>query len=612
MGAADKLKPDQVHELAVKSIKPDPAQPRKVFDEKALQELADSIKARGVLQPLVVRSTADGIVIKMGERRWRAAKLAGLKTVPCIVDADSNQSEIDRGLDQVAENEFRAGLNQMDLGLFLVRLRDVEHKSANEIAKVMEQHGMKDVSPATVADLMRLVELPDWAQDMVRAGQLDLTHSKPIHAAKGLDKTLKEIRKEIEDDIRWRGRVTVREVENAVCNQMMQEGIDLNRQHGERVRLFDIKPCRKCEFYRKTGKVELCFNAAEYDRKNKEAKALLKEADPVVGVAAIKAKPNKSGIYDTSKLGRDNYERHSGARFDVKVECKGCPNKAKGSYGGDTRGAESICLDKSCFHKKQGAVAREVGAVERHRQYLEDWLRTHLVDVVMPRAGLDVHHGLAMFAALGMPNGRDNFGHGADGISLYVGDYDARGTGKHRQGAAYRLGARDVIQTLELSGGANWRVGAWLEIAQACVRCMTREMLRRTARFLEVTLTHPAFSIDEAYLALKRRPQLEELAKVAGLQTIAGMNGGQLKAALLEPAAIAAIGVPADMVEYFAEPVAPNRGEYGGGEVREERSCRICGCTDKRACKGGCEWASDDVCSQCAGPGTEARDEDET
>src|SRR5210317_1929858 len=75
----------EIVHLDIQKIQSDPGQPRKTFDEKLLNELAESIKTHGVLQPITVRSTEDGYIIVMGERRFRASKLAGLETIPCMV-----------------------------------------------------------------------------------------------------------------------------------------------------------------------------------------------------------------------------------------------------------------------------------------------------------------------------------------------------------------------------------------------------------------------------------------------------------------------------------------------------------------------------------------------
>ena len=87
------LKRAVVHELAVGALTPDPNQPRKAFDEKALQALADSIGERGILQPILVRQDGNRVVIVDGERRWRAAKLAKLKVVPALL-ADLDEDDV--------------------------------------------------------------------------------------------------------------------------------------------------------------------------------------------------------------------------------------------------------------------------------------------------------------------------------------------------------------------------------------------------------------------------------------------------------------------------------------------------------------------------------------
>ena len=104
-----------VQKIALSRIAPDPNQPRKMFDQKALEELAQSIEARGVLQPITLRTLDAGktYVIRYGERRWRAASLAGLSDIPAIVtESEADENEL---IDQVIENDQRADLTPIEM-----------------------------------------------------------------------------------------------------------------------------------------------------------------------------------------------------------------------------------------------------------------------------------------------------------------------------------------------------------------------------------------------------------------------------------------------------------------------------------------------------------------
>lgn len=316
MTAQVTLRRGQVAMLPIRKVAPDPDQPRREFDEQPLTELAANIKERGVLQPLVVRRAGKRIVIKMGERRWRAAKLAGLKVVPCILD-DAEQTIIERGLDQVAENKFREDLNPLELGEFLVRLREQEKKSLNEIAAVLAKHGMPQVSRPQISNYMRLVELPEWAKAFVRDGTFGEAHGRELLAGKDFPPVLEVAKKMIADRIKWSGSATVSDIKEAVRRGFREHGVDLEWHYGDDQRLFDIKPCYKCEFYRKVGNTKLCMNRKEFERKNAEARALqlLKEK------GKADRKPTKRELVRAEKEKQSKRERtdHHGEFYLPKL-----------------------------------------------------------------------------------------------------------------------------------------------------------------------------------------------------------------------------------------------------------------------------------------------------
>jgi len=170
--AASPVEPrDRVQHIPLDRIRPCPFQPRKEFTAEALQELADSIKAQGIIQPLVVRPRPDGFELIAGERRWRAAQQLGWKEVPAIVrEAD------DRGALELAliENLQRENLNPLEeaqgyaelVGKFLLRQEDV----AAKVGK----------SRVAVANALRLLKLPAEVQAFLRDGRLSVGHAKVI------------------------------------------------------------------------------------------------------------------------------------------------------------------------------------------------------------------------------------------------------------------------------------------------------------------------------------------------------------------------------------------------------------------------------------------------
>ena len=154
-------------------------QPRREFDKEALQTLADSITAQGILQPVVVRPLdADRFEILSGERRWRAAQLAGLDHVPVVVKDVTDEAAIAIGL---IENIQREDLNPVEEGLGLKRLQDEFGLNQEQVAEAVGR------SRSAVANLLRLLHLEKEVLSMLERGELDTGHAKVLLALSGGD-----------------------------------------------------------------------------------------------------------------------------------------------------------------------------------------------------------------------------------------------------------------------------------------------------------------------------------------------------------------------------------------------------------------------------------------
>jgi ParB family chromosome partitioning protein len=165
-------------ELEVSQVRPNPRQPRRVFDDDAIHRLADSVRADGIVQPIVVRDTGDGYEIVAGERRWRAARIAGLRTIPSIVRSADERELLILAL---AENVAREDLNPVDQARAYAVLADELDLSQTEIARRVGK------SRPAVANTMRLLELPDEVLDLVSAGALSEGHGRALLQAAGQD-----------------------------------------------------------------------------------------------------------------------------------------------------------------------------------------------------------------------------------------------------------------------------------------------------------------------------------------------------------------------------------------------------------------------------------------
>jgi ParB family chromosome partitioning protein len=164
-------------EIALTLIAPNPHQPRTHFDEAALEELADSIRVLGVIQPITVKHQPDdSYIIISGERRWRAAQLAGLETIPVYVRAADSQTLHEMAL---VENIQRQDLNAMEVAFSLQRLMD---ECAMTQESLSERVGKKR---STIANYLRLLHLPDEVQLALKEGYITMGHAKALASAPG-------------------------------------------------------------------------------------------------------------------------------------------------------------------------------------------------------------------------------------------------------------------------------------------------------------------------------------------------------------------------------------------------------------------------------------------
>jgi ParB family chromosome partitioning protein len=173
LGGGTRAKSDgDLADLAVRSLRPGKYQPRTRMDQASLAELAESIRARGILQPVVVRPVDDGgYEILAGERRWRAAQLAGLERIPALVREVSDDVALGIGL---IENIQREDLNPIEESAGLKRLIDEFKLTHDEAAKAVGR------SRSAVTNLLRLLELAKAVQDMLQDGRIDMGHARAL------------------------------------------------------------------------------------------------------------------------------------------------------------------------------------------------------------------------------------------------------------------------------------------------------------------------------------------------------------------------------------------------------------------------------------------------
>lgn len=166
---------ERIQKLSISSIQPNPDQPRKQFDQTALDELARSIKQYGVLQPIIVSPKGKDYEIIAGERRWRASKLAGLETVPAIV---RDKAELDKLEIALIENVQRVDLSPLEQAVSIEHLHEQFNLSYQEIATKLGK------AVPTVNNIVRLLGLPQAGREALQAGRITEGHARAILALK--------------------------------------------------------------------------------------------------------------------------------------------------------------------------------------------------------------------------------------------------------------------------------------------------------------------------------------------------------------------------------------------------------------------------------------------
>ncbi|WP_457804871.1 ParB/RepB/Spo0J family partition protein [Staphylococcus aureus] len=196
-----KTKDEQIKQIDISDIKPNPYQPRKTFDENHLNDLADSIKQYGILQPIVLRKTVQGYYIVVGERRFRASKIAGLKYVSAIIKdlTDEDMMEL-----AVIENLQREDLNAIEEAESYQRLMTDLKITQQEVAKRLSK------SRPYIANMLRLLHLPKKIADMVKDGRLTSAHGRTLLAIKDEQQMLRLAKRVVKE--KW----SVRYLENHI------------------------------------------------------------------------------------------------------------------------------------------------------------------------------------------------------------------------------------------------------------------------------------------------------------------------------------------------------------------------------------------------------------
>ncbi|KEQ22181.1 ParB/RepB/Spo0J family partition protein [Paenibacillus tyrfis] len=242
---------DKVVEIPLAQLRPNPYQPRRNFNDETIQELADSIKEHGVIQPIIVRSVLKGYEIIAGERRFRASQVCGKPTIPAVVKKFSDQQVMEIAL---IENVQREDLNALEIAIAYQALIDQFKLTQEELSLKVGK------SRSHIANFLRLLQLPEDVKEYVSRGTLSMGHAKAIVGLKD-KKVIKALA-----DTAIKEQWSVRELEEEV--KKLEENADSKKTK--------LKPKRKDpyinqleeslrEMYRTTVKIKHSNNKGKIE-----------------------------------------------------------------------------------------------------------------------------------------------------------------------------------------------------------------------------------------------------------------------------------------------------------------------------------------------------------
>ncbi len=252
-GPSTEPQAEPIKEIPIDSITPNPQQPRKVFEIGALNELGASMRQSGVIQPVVVRPAGHGYELIVGERRWRAAKIAGLSKIPALVREASDAQALELAL---VENLLREDLNPMEEAEAYQRLLAQFTWTQEELAARVGR------DRSSIANCLRLLKLPEAIQADLRAGRLTMGHARALLSLGSMAEQLR-LREEIlahswsvrttEEDVqRKRGHSPRRPVRRSAELAALEEG--LREALLTRVRLVGNE---------RRGRIEIAYSSRE-------------------------------------------------------------------------------------------------------------------------------------------------------------------------------------------------------------------------------------------------------------------------------------------------------------------------------------------------------------
>ena len=208
-------------EIELSQIRSNPYQPRKVFDEEALNELADSIKVYGVVEPVILKKSVKGYEIVAGERRCKASKIAGLTTVPAIIKDFTDEEMMEIAL---LENIQREDLNPVDTAISISNILQVKDMTQEEFSKKFGK------SRSYITNLLGLLNLPKSVQELVKNGKLSMSHARCLSKIDDEEKVINLANKIIKENL------NVRDVEKMLSKKDDKKAV---KEKNEKFRMYE-------------------------------------------------------------------------------------------------------------------------------------------------------------------------------------------------------------------------------------------------------------------------------------------------------------------------------------------------------------------------------------
>ena len=204
----------EVVDLPLSELRPNPYQPRKIFDDEALNELASSIKTNGVFQPIIVKKTIKGYDIVAGERRYRASKKAGLTTIPAIVKDFTDEEMMNIALLENLQREDLTAIEEANAYKVMIENSNItQEELANRVGK----------SRSHITNILGLLKLPESVQDMVLYNKISMCHARVLSKLEDKDQVEELAEKVIKEDL------TVRELESLSNKEDLKRSTPINR-----------------------------------------------------------------------------------------------------------------------------------------------------------------------------------------------------------------------------------------------------------------------------------------------------------------------------------------------------------------------------------------------